>query len=87
MNVQKTRDKLGVETCDEMDAMDETQLRSSIVEAERAMSDCKRELNLNPQYLETKENLKALTQGMREVNTRQKAKIEYSIHRLEELGK
>lgn len=87
MNIQKVRDKIGVETCEEMDAMPEESLRATIVTAERAMSDCKRDLNLNPQYLETKENLKALTQGKREVDARQKAKIAYAIHRLEELGK
>lgn len=87
MNIQKVRDKIGVETCEEMDGMSEETLKVTIVTAERAMSDCKRDLNLNPQYLETKENLKALTQGKREVDARQKAKIAYAIHRLEELGK
>lgn len=85
--LEKLVKKLGIETVKEMEAMDTSALESSIVSAEQAMKQVKEELEANPQFQHLKDNLKALSLGKREVDARQKAKIQLALHFLSDKGK
>lgn len=74
-------------TVEEMDAMDEATLKKTIVDASSAMKTAKEELEANPQYIELKESLQACTQGKKDLDARQKARIAYSLELLEAKGK
>lgn len=87
MNQDKAIKKLGVETVSEMDAMKEETLKSVIVEASEAMRSAKEELEANPIYVELKENLKALTAGKRDLDSRQNARIQYALELIQGFGK
>lgn len=78
--------KLGPQTVEEMDAMSADALKKVIVDASTAMKQAKEELEANPQYQALKESLKACTEGKRELDSRQKARIAYSIDLLKEKG-
>lgn len=86
MDLYKLQQRLGRDTTDEMDTMREEDLNRTIVEASGAMREVKEELEANPHYQKAKEDLSALSQGKKEVDKRQKAKIEYSLHLLERFG-
>ena len=83
LDVAKAVKGLGQDTVDEMDAMDPTELKQTIVSASSAMKEVKEELEANPKYQSLKADLNHLTQGKRDVDKRQKAKISYSLLRLE----
>lgn len=78
---------LGVETIKELEAMLPSDLDTRISKAEGAIKQAKDELEANPNYREAKDNLKALSEGMKEVRKRQRAVVEYSLHLIEEAGK
>lgn len=71
----KAVESLGTETIKEMEAMGPEDLKRRIVEANEAMRDAADGLENNSQYDRLKEDLKALSQGKREVDKRQKAVI------------
>lgn len=85
--LEKMHKTLGRDTVEEMDKLNEADLKKIIVEASSAMQQVKDELEANPNYKEARENLLALTQGKKEVDKRQKARIAYSLHLLSEKGK
>jgi hypothetical protein len=87
MDIDKIKGALGVATIEEMDVMNEQELKTVVVEANTSMKQVDKELKENAQYQEAKENVKAMSQGKKEVDKRQKARIAYSLTRLEELGK
>lgn len=78
---------IGQLTKDEMDSMDESQLRTRIVQANQAMKETQEELDNNERYQQIKESKKVLEQGKNEVNKRQKAIIQYALRRMDEMGK
>lgn len=87
MASEKILKALGPDTIDEMNTMDEHELQKTIVEANGAMKQVEEELEENEPYQEIKAKKSAMEQGKREVDKRQKARIRYSLTRLEEIGK
>lgn len=85
--LERLEKTLGEETLAEMEAMSEEELKKAIVDANSSMKQVQEELDANPKYQEIKENLKAITQGKKDVNKRQRARIQYSLHLLESKGK
>lgn len=77
---------LGLELIYEMNALDSDSLKNQIVQAETAMKTIKQELEANPKYEEIKEQLKAITAGLKEVRKFQNAKIAYALDLLESKG-
>lgn len=83
MKIEKLEQKLGKATVAEMASLPSPELEQVIITAEKSMKLAKDELEANPKYQELKENLSALSQGLKEVNSRQRAKIQYALHLLE----
>jgi hypothetical protein len=79
--------KLGIETVQELDAYGEEDLKRVIVQAETAKKQVKEELARNPAYEAMCLQKRDMEAGKREVFARQNAKVQYSLHRLGELGK
>jgi vancomycin permeability regulator SanA len=73
---------LGQETIQEIVAKPHEEVRAMIIAAETAIQEAEDELHANPNYQELKENLKALTAGLREVKQRQRAIIDFSVYTL-----
>ena len=86
-SLDKYEKALGKDTVNEMNSMSEEQLKQVIVQASSAMKQVKDELEASPEYQALKANLSALTQGKKDVDKRQKARIGYALVRLEEKGK
>lgn len=86
MKLGKIKDALGHITTEEMDKLSVEELKSAIVESEKSMKGAKEELEKNEKYQSYKSALKDLSLGMRDVNKRQKAKIQYALHLMEEKG-
>ena len=82
--IDKLTKKLGIDTIQDLGKLDKAAMQSRIVQAEQAMQQAHDELEANPNYQELKENLKALMAGKREVNSRQRAVIEYCLYLMEE---
>lgn len=87
MDMLKVKTSLGNDTIEAMDAMDENELKAAVVQAHGAMKQVAEELAANEKYQEAKKAVELLSSGKREVDKRQKAKLTYSLYRLEELGK
>jgi anti-sigma28 factor (negative regulator of flagellin synthesis) len=85
-NLDKVLKAIGEETKVEMDAMEETSLRNVIVQAQSAMSEVQSQLDNNVEYQRISELKNDMTQGKKEVDKRQKAKIAYALMRLNEVG-
>lgn len=86
MVTDKIKKALGNSTVEEMDKLGEYELRKVIVEANQAMKEVKEQLEANPKYQGLKSSLHDCTQGKRDVNKRQNAKIQYALHRMTEIG-
>jgi hypothetical protein len=84
--LDKISNILGLELINEINALDSDSLKNQIVQAETAMKDAKQELEANPKYEEIKEQLKAITAGLKEVRKFQNAKIAYALDLLESKG-
>lgn len=82
--LQKIEKLLGLDTINELNANSSEALKNSVIVAEQAINQAVNELEANPAFQELKENLKALSQGLREVKARQNAIIQYCLHRLED---
>lgn len=80
----KMAKKLGMTTVEELGLLEDKDLKQRIVAAEQAMQQAKVELDNNEKYQEMRENLKALSAGKKEVNSRQKAVIEFCLYLLED---
>lgn len=87
MNLEKVAKQLGKNTVEEMDAMAEEALKKVIIEASSSMKQVKEELEANQNYQSAKADLANLSQGKKDVDRRQKARVNYALVRLEELGK
>lgn len=77
---------LGNERIIELEALSEEQLKNQVVNSEHAINNAIKELEANPKFQELKENLKALSQGLREVKKFQGAIIQFSLSLLEDKG-
>lgn len=86
MDQDKAIKKLGRDTVDEMDCMDEAALKKVIFEANSAMKEVKEELEANREYQELKQKVSDMGAAKREVDTRQKCKIQYSLELIERFG-
>lgn len=84
--LEKLQKALGKETVEELQALSIPDLKQRVVDANSAMKQVEEELEANPKYQELKENLKALREGKKEVNKRQRAIIKYSLHELDVRG-
>ena len=78
---------LGDEVVTAMSELDANALELMIVKSESNMKVAQEELEANEKYQALKEDLKAMSQGLREVRKFQLARIYYSLHLLEQLGK
>lgn len=87
MDIHKIKGELGDLTIEEMDAMDESELKTRVVEANTAMQTVKEELDENEAYQTAKTACSDLSAGKKAVDKRQKAVIGYALSRLTELGK
>lgn len=85
--LDKVAKALGRDTVEEMDAMEEQELKKVIVDASGAMKTAKEELDANRDYQAAKADVSLLSTGKREVDKRQKAKIQYALDRIDSLGK
>jgi hypothetical protein len=74
---------LGKEFALELQGLAPEAIKEKVVQAEQAMKEASEELEANPKYQELKESLKALSEGKKEVNKRQKAIIAYALHLLD----
>ena len=72
---------------EEADAMSEEELRSCIVSSSHNLEVAVTELKETEDYKKMKESWKEMNEPIRDVKKSQKAKIQYSLHRLEQLGK
>lgn len=84
--LSKIEKVLGPETAIELQSLSKEALKDRLVGAESSIKQAIQELEANPKYEETKENLKALSQGLREVKKRQNAIIQYALSLLEGSG-
>lgn len=83
-NMKKIEKLLGLELLDELaDTHPDADLKDKLVKAEAAIESARAELEANPKFQALKDDLKALSEGMREVNKRQRAIIQYILHVLE----
>lgn len=87
MDMFKLKGTLGNDTIEEMDSMDDNELKTVIVQAETAMQEAKEELEGNENYQRAKADCSLLSSGKKEVDKRQKGKIQYALSRLTEIGK
>lgn len=71
----KAFETLGTDTIKEMEAMSPETLKKRIVEASEAMADAADKLEANSNYQRLRDDLKALSQGKRDLDKRQKAVI------------
>lgn len=81
-NINKLEKTLGRDTIVEMQSLAPEALHKAIVDAEQAMKQVADELEANGKYQELKDQLSAVTQGKKDVNKRQKAKIAYALNLL-----
>lgn len=84
--IEKLQKKLGKLTTEEMDSMGPDDLKQVIVQANSSMQQVKEELDANPKYEQVKLDKQLLETSKREVDARQKARISYALHLLDEGG-
>lgn len=77
---------LGQDLMSEMSGESTESLKARIVNANQAMETVKQELEANVKYQELKEQVKAATAGLRDVNKFQKAVIKHALSLLESRG-
>lgn len=75
---------LGEDRVEQIAVLEENALRLHITNNAGAIKQAVEELEANPKYQEIKENLKALSEGMKEVKKHSNAVIQYALHLLEE---
>lgn len=78
---------LGKDVIEELDTLSEDDLKDVIVNSLESMSEAAEKLAANPKYQELSEKLNDVTQGKKNVDKYQKAKIAYARKRLKEMGK
>lgn len=85
--LEKIEKALGSEFIQELNAKSTEELKNTIVAANQAIKQTIEELEANPVYLELREQLKALSSGLKDVKKRQNSIIQYSLHLTSERGK
>ncbi len=71
----KAYESLGIDTIKDMEGMGPEDLKRRVVEASEAMKTASEELEANPKYQAAKDDLKAMGEGKRSLDKRQKAVI------------
>lgn len=84
--LSKLEASLGKDTVTELQALSPSGLRSRLTAAHRSIKEAKEQLNKSPEYNEAKENVKALSQGFRDLKKRQSSVSDYCLHLLQEKG-
>jgi len=82
--LDKIQKILNKDRLSEIDSLDEQHLRFELARAAGAIKAAKDELQANPKYQQLKEDIKHLSEGMKEISKFQGAIIEYVLHLLEE---
>lgn len=80
--MQKLAKKIGSDAesvLAELEAMDVVELNKRIAQANHAISETKAELEANDAYVQTKNDMKFLSSGLKEVKGRQNAIIEVAL--------
>lgn len=85
--ITKAVKKLGNLTVEELDSLNENELKSRVVQASQAMKEVEEELAANDEYQILKDKVSAMSQGKKDVDARQKAIVKYCLHRVTEIGK
>ena len=75
---------LGEERVNEIQAKSKEELKEQIVQSEQAIKQAEEELEAKPSYQQLKEDLKAISQGLKEVRKFQKAISQLCLNNLEE---
>jgi hypothetical protein len=84
--IKKIEKILSAELTSEIGIMDPKALKAMIISSETSIKTAEEELEANPKYQELKENLKALSGGLRDIKKFQRARIDLALHILEEKG-
>jgi len=84
---EKVVKKLDLETVNDMQAMSVEELKAKCVQAQQSIAATKKELDENEEYQALKENVKAMSAGLRDVKSRQNAVSDLAVHLIEEKGK
>ena len=87
MKLEQILKVLDGDTLENLNKMSQEELNTSVITSEQSIREAKNELDENPNYVHLKEDLKALRGGFNDLKKRQTAIINYSLLRLEELGK
>jgi len=74
---------LGSDLMQELNSLSSSDLKEKIIVAESMLKVAREELEANPNFQRLKDDLKDLSAGLREVNKRQKAIIDYALSVLE----
>lgn len=85
--LDKICNTLGLEVVNDLNSLDFRALQALVVVGTQAIKDAEEELEANEQYQALKENLKAVSAGLKDVKKFQNAKIQYILHVLESKGK
>jgi hypothetical protein len=83
---EKAVSKLSVDTVLEMESLNETELKQVIFEASNAMKQVRDELEANEKYQELLNSKKDMESAKREVDARQKARIDFALSLMESFG-
>lgn len=84
--LEKIEKLLGKEFVYGFEGATKEELETSIVNANSSMKQAKDELEENENYQNLKESLKHLSAALKDVNKRQNAIVQLSLHLLEEKG-
>jgi hypothetical protein len=82
----KLQAALGKSTVEELTALSPADLKARITNAHKAIKTAKEELDKSPEYNEAKEDVRALSQGFRDLKKRQHQVSDYCLHLLDEKG-
>jgi ABC-type sulfate transport system substrate-binding protein len=87
MKLKKVLKLLGTGVKEDLDALSEKGLRDSIISSETAIREIRTQMDADERLREVKEMLKDFAGAYRDAQNAQQAKIQYALHRLEEMGK
>lgn len=84
---EKVLKVLGKDVAEELDTLNDSELKSVIVNSLESMTEASEKLAANPKYQDLKRTLDDVTAGKKDVDKYQGAKIKYARKRLREMGK
>lgn len=82
--LEKIKKKLSDDVVQDIEALDTPGLNKLIADAEQAIATAKEERDANPKYAAAKEAVTDLSQGLKEVKSYQRAKVELALMHLKE---